>query len=104
MNLIYHKGLDKTWFGQSVSYQLANVGSEISRTINWLRKDREDYAEISFFRALELVDLTVEDPKNRQRLKEILRVREGLVEAKLSNKLTSDWLKYFDTFALAARN
>lgn len=106
MNLIYHKNLDiKKWFRQTISFQMANVGSEISRTINWRKKGRADYAELSFDRALELLDLTATDPKNRERLREILRSRELLVGWYLKNDTGSDasWMKYFNTFAYFAR-
>ncbi|MEK7096565.1 MAG: hypothetical protein AAB881_01275 [Patescibacteria group bacterium] len=101
MNLYYHKNLRLDhWFAQTVSYQMANIGSEISRTINWRNKGRFDYMEVSFERALELLDLTVTDPKNRKRLKELLRSRELLAKWYLDRDTRSDnhWMRYFNTF------
>lgn len=109
MNLIYHKNLDQNqWFQQSLSYQLGNVGSEVSRTLNWLNKGKKEHANLAFERALELFDLTVADPKNKKRLKEILRTRELFAEWFLtclqSEKVAdNNWLKYFDAYGYYAR-
>jgi Protein of unknown function (DUF5674) len=84
---------------------MANIGSEVFRTISW--RDRNgDYGRNALYRALELLDLTVEDPKNTDRLKEILRVREALVDYFMyDNEYQStdeQWQKYFHQFNLAA--
>ena len=88
--------------------QLANVGSEVYRTINWRNKDNLDYSNKAFERALELLDFTITDPKNRSRLKELTRVRECLVDYFMYDNIygSSDekWEKYFYAFAYAARN
>lgn len=60
--------------------QMANIGSEVERTIKWKNKNNAEYSRMAFDRALELLDFTVADRKNRMRLKEILRVREALVD------------------------
>lgn len=60
----------------------------------------------AFERALELIDLTVADPKNRRRLREILRTREALVDHFVYDNIyqTTDdiWQKYFFAFNYAA--
>jgi len=43
--------------------QMANLGSEVFRTINWRKKGSEDDSQRAFFRALELLDLTIADKK-----------------------------------------
>ncbi len=60
--------------------QLANVGSDVLRAINWKKKDGTQDSQLAFERSLELFDLTIADPKNRKRLKEILRAREAWVD------------------------
>jgi hypothetical protein len=60
--------------------QIANVGSEVERTISWKSKGREDVSWRAFDRAIELLDPTIADAKNRKRLKELLRVRELLAD------------------------
>ena len=60
--------------------QLANIGSEISRAINWWEKNKE-YFKLAFYRALELLSLTLADPKNKgRRLRELCRAKELLVD------------------------
>jgi len=85
--------------------QLANVGSDVERTIQWKRKGNLEYSQKAFERVLELLDLTVADPKNKRRLKEVLRVREVLVDHFVyDNEYASSdesWQKYFYHFNYA---
>lgn len=95
-----HKELAQgRWFNMAIAEQLANVGSEIERTILWKNKNNRDYSDKAFVRALELLDLTAEDMKNKSHLKEILRLREALVDYFVfDNKFSSSddlWRKYF---------
>jgi hypothetical protein len=87
--------------------QMANIGSEIERALAWRAKGRPDYGIRAFERALELLDLTVSDPKNRGRLRELLRVREALADHFwFDNSYRSSdqaWQSYFRFFLLAAR-
>ncbi len=103
-----HKQLaEGRWFKFTLAEQLANIGSEVERTISWKNKNNSDYSNKAFERALELLDLTVEDAKNKFRLKEILRLREALVDYFLFDNqfYSSDelWRKYFYSFNFAAR-
>src|SRR4030042_3897379 len=102
-----HKNLaEGKWFKLTLVEQLANVGSEVQRAINWREKNKE-YSRKAFERALELLDITVADGKNRKRLKEILRLREALADyfAFRNSYQSSDesWQKYFTAFNWAAR-
>lgn len=94
------------WQELSFFEQMANIGSEVERTINW-RESKPDYSQKAFERALELLDLTVADPKNRFRLRELLRAREALVDYfKFDNLYGSSdqkWRNYFYAFNYAAR-
>ena len=60
------------WKELSFFEQMANIGSEVERTIQWKKKNNEDYSRRAFERTLELLDLTIADPKNKKRLKELL--------------------------------
>lgn len=107
MKIIYHKGLTlKQWFSKSIFEQMANIGSEVERTIKWRSKDPK-YSQVAFERCLELVDLTASDPKNKNRLKEILRTREVLVDYFIGKNIyrSSDklWQNYFYGYNFAAR-
>jgi hypothetical protein len=103
-----HKELSAgRWFELSLVEQMANIGSEIERAITWKKKGNKEYTIRAFERALELLDLSVADQKNRLRLREILRVREVLVDFffyencyKSTDRL---WQGYFLGFAFAAR-
>lgn len=103
----FHKDLSPTrWFKMSIFEQMANIGSEVYRAISWREKDKK-LSKGAFWRALELIDLTVEDPKNKKRLKEILRMREALVDYFVGDNqyrsTAESWNKYFYSFNYAAR-
>ncbi len=107
MNL-QHEGLaDGRWEQFSLIEQLANIGSDVHRAINWKKRGRGDYAHRAAERALELFDLTLSDPKNRGRLKEVARAREMFADYffGLNDYNTTDesWIKYFFSFNYAAR-
>ena len=89
--------------------QLGNVGSEISRAERWKLRNPE-LSRGAFYRALELLDLTLADPRLRQsraRLREIARAREVVADFYAGpNQYGSSGpslQKYFDAYALAAR-
>ena len=86
--------------------QMANVGSEVFRTISW-RKKNSDYSNKAFDRSLELLDMTIDDVKNRGRLKELARLREVLADYFVfDNEYKSNddlWEKYFYSFNYAER-
>lgn len=105
---IQHKELaNGRWNELSLTEQLANVGSEVERTMSWKKKGNAEYSRMAFERALELLDLSLGDQKNFARLREIARVREGLVDYFLAKNeyASSDeiWKKYFYAFTFAAR-
>ena len=68
------------WNLLSFSEQMANIGSEIERTIAWKSKAQPERSRRAFERALELLDLTIADSRNRKRLRELFRVREALAD------------------------
>jgi len=94
------------WFSLSLVEQLANVGSDIERAIHWQGKGNAEYGGRAFERALELLDLTIADEKNRLRLRELTRLREALADYFwFDNRYGStdeSWQKYFHVFAYAA--
>lgn len=105
--MIIHKELaGGKWFNLSLVEQLANVGSDVIRTIKWNLKKNEARSRHALNRALELLNLTAADPKNKHRLKEILRIRETLIDYFIfTNTYSSSdkqWEKYFYSFNYAA--
>jgi hypothetical protein len=97
------------WWQMSLIEQMGNVGSEISRAVRWTGRN-PDLARNAFHRALELLDLTLDDPRHRQsppRLREIARTREVVVDyfegSNDYHSTAASLQKYFDAFARAAR-
>jgi len=77
---VYHKELQERWHTLNLMEQLANVGSEVERALNWKEKCNIEYSALAFDRALELLDYTTEGMKDFYRLKELKRLREVLVD------------------------
>lgn len=105
MNYQHQKLAAGKWRKMSFFEQMANIGSEVFRTIKWKGKDKEN-SRLAFERALELFDLTLTDPKNKKGLKEIARAREIFVDFILKNTYHStekSWHNYFYAFNYAAR-
>jgi hypothetical protein len=107
MNVI-HKDLFQSgrWTKLSLVEQMANIGADVGRTIQWKEKGDLQASKQAFFRALELIDFTTADSKNKGRLREILRVREFLADYFVGNNqygFTDDaWQRYFYYFGYAA--
>ena len=95
------------WHTLTLSEQLGNIGSEVSRALRWKNKDENLYTN-AIDRALELLDMTTSDPRWRMRLKELLRARELLLDAAEGGTAyhtsLQDLESYFFSFALAARS
>ncbi len=103
-----HKDLAAGRWGKlSFLEQMANIGSEVGRALNWRTKKNADYSQKAFERTLELIDLTLENNVNFAHLKEITRMREAIVDYFLgANQFMStdvSWKKYFSHFTYAAR-
>jgi hypothetical protein len=97
------------WHQLSLAEQLGNIGSEISRAVRWSGRN-DQLARGALERALELFDLTLDDPRHRQslpRLREIARAREVVVDffdgPNEYRSTAADLQKYFDAYALAVR-
>lgn len=104
--MFFHKDLTKEkWESLSIFEQMANMGAEFGRAENWKVKDKK-LSEAAFFRGLELLDTTITDKKNRKRLKELLRLREMLLDYFYFDNIygSSDqkWNDYFYNFNYAA--
>ena len=107
MNAPQHQNLAAGhWRDFSLMEQLANVGSEVERALSW-RSRQAAYGQAAFERSLELLDLTLADPKNVGRLKEVARAREVWVDffsgANIYGSSEQSWHAYFWPFTYAAR-
>jgi hypothetical protein len=88
--------------------QLGNVGSEVVRAFRGYEQGRANRFEPALARALELFDLTANDPRWRgHRCREVLRAREQFCRVFFDEAVEpglADYLrKYFLQFAVAAR-
>lgn len=110
MTRLQHRDLASgRWGTLTLAEQLGHVGSEISRALRWQDRDAAR-ADAAFARALELMDLTLDDPRHRRlpaRLRELARTREVIVDFFAGPNVFGTTARalqaYFDAFALAAR-
>ena len=110
MTIVRHREMAAgRWWELTLAEQMGHVGSEVSRTLRWKSRDA-NIALRAMHRALELIDLTLADPRCRRsvaRLREIARAREvfvDFVEGSNQYRSTGDSLqRYFDAYAVASR-
>ncbi len=99
----HHKELTlERWSQFSFNEQMANIGTEIGRTMQWKIKDASK-SMACFERGLELLDLTIEDKKNHDgKLKELCILREVLVDYFVADNVyhstDKQWSDYFYGF------
>lgn len=104
-----HKQLaEGGWEKLTFFEQMGNVGSEVSRALNWHHKDKTNF-QAAFDRALELLWLTINWAQNNDPIKlgELTRVYETLgdyfVGENQYQTSTKFWQDYFLAFGIAAR-
>jgi len=105
---IIHKHLAQgKWFTLSLMEQLGNIGSEVERVIQAKQQNNPEKMIRAFYRVLDLIDLTLSDPRFKKRLKEIARTREVLCDVFVGENVYHVSLeslsKYFLSFGMAAR-
>ena len=97
------------WFTFSLAAQLGNVGSEYERALSWKKRGDKNRFEHAFARLLELLDLTISDPRwKNHRLRELTRLREVICD-ELYNEVSEfrhpcDLRQYFLYFGILARS
>jgi len=86
--------------------QMANIGSEVERSINWKNKNNNEYRQKAIERAFELLNLTIASQQKQKKLKELTRLHEMLVDYFFGQNQYSStsklWQKYFYSFNYAA--
>ena len=94
MKLHYHPHLTvERWRTFSWDKRLLNIGSELIRAKNAVKKNDDEARKGAFERALELTDLTIEagtDGKTPGFLRELLRFREMLASFYISPEKKED--------------
>ncbi len=105
MSVVHRELAAGRWFELPLVDQMANIGSEIERAIAW-RDRNETNSRAAFHRGLELLNLTIADPRHRHRLRELTRLREALADSfAFDNRYRStdeSWHRYFHAFTYAA--
>jgi hypothetical protein len=104
----HHQALaDGRWQKLTLAEQLGNIGSEVGRAARSFQKDDARFKG-AVERALELFDLTLEDPRWTGRRREIARAREVFSDAISGGSQYRTSLQeleqYFMYFAILARN
>ena len=79
-NIQHKKQSEGDWQKKSFLEQMANIGSEVYRAMNWRNKGNEEYAQLAFIRALELFDLSKGSKLTYPQYRELLRMREMWVD------------------------
>jgi hypothetical protein len=105
MQFQHHSLSQGRWFDFSLVEQLANIGSEINRLIK-AKNDKKKF-DAAVLRALELFDLTAQDLRWKNNIKEVLRAREVFCDIIFGDNqyqtTLEDLNKYFFYFALLSR-
>ncbi len=69
---------ERRWRGLTFYHQMGNIASELSRAIKFRDQNDLEHMNSSLGRLLELIYLTIDDEKNRPRLRELCRFKEVL--------------------------
>lgn len=97
-----------TWMKLTFSQQMANIGAEVGRALKWKSKNKKVLQDKAFFRALDLLQLTMAVHHSGSVLKELCRVKEQLIDHVMFDnqwQSTEDsWNQYFYHFNKVARS
>jgi hypothetical protein len=95
------------WFSMTLAEQMGNIGSEVHRLMLSENRDQKRF-DSAMDRTLELIDLTLSDPRWKKGYKEIARVREILCDIYFGENQYDTTIgaldNYFFWFGIEARN
>ena len=105
MNLVHSAETKANWSKYPITYQMGNVGSEVSRALKWSEKGNLPRAAKAIDRALELFDFTIlANVKSHARLTEILKAREEFCDYFFGGNTwhtdPATMQKYYDGFVM----
>ena len=105
LNYIHGNVVRQNWKNYPITYQMGNIGSEVSRSLKWKENGNNSRADKAIDRALELFDLTIEaNTKNHARLTEVLKARDEFCDYFFNNNsYHTDPFKmqrYYDGFVM----
>lgn len=90
------------WHTLSLFEQMAHIGTEVERALNWQTKADPAAAQAAFYRALDLIDLSLGDPKYHGKYKELTRMREVVCDyftnQRLYHSSPQSIRRYFEPF------
>ena len=107
LNHIHSAEAQKDWQTRPITYQMGNIGSEVSRSLKWHIKN-PTRADKAIDRALELFDFTIAaNTANHARLTEVLKAREEFCDYFFNNNSQhtdpTKMQKYYDGFVMMER-
>lgn len=92
----------KTWYEMPVTLQISNIGSEVGRAIRYKNKDNQQRMIMFCEKAIEFLQLSISDPKNKHRKQEFEFCIEELKDYFMGENVyqTTDEMlkKYYDAF------
>ena len=105
INYIHSEKTRRDWDEHPITYQMGNIGSEVSRSLKWTAKGNTKRADAAIDRALELFDFTIAaNVKSPSRLREVLIAREEFCDYFFGdNSWHTDptkMQKYYDGFVM----
>ena len=105
LEYIHSDAARKDWQMRPITYQMGNIGSEVSRSLKWTAKGNTSRAAKAIDRALELFDFTIEaNIDNHARLTEVLKARDEFCDYFFGgNTYHTDPIvmqKYYDGFVI----
>lgn len=96
------------WFKYTLPEQMSNIAAEVHNFINAGHRaaeepGSEDYSDFYFNKAISYIDIIEEDPKNRNRIRELEDCKKELVLLKAGilseSYVTKYWGSYTDACA-----
>ena len=105
--LAHHQDLYQYWKKQSLPFQIANIGSEVSRSLK--NRNNPNRFQAAYARALELFDLTIKCETERGHeagITEISLAKAEFCDYFNQNSFNTDpekMMRYYDQFATLAR-
>jgi len=97
----------ENWSSMSLSAQMGNIGSEVGRALKWQAKNPQVFIN-TMNRAIELFDLTLMDPRWKNRLREVGRAKEVFLDMTIGDNIyggsRGSLENYFNHFGFCARN
>jgi len=90
------------WFRLCLFEQMSNVGCDLDRAVRLRDKGKIEQSRIVFNYTLNLLQLTIDDPKHNSYCDELIRVKNALIDYFLGNNendiIDEEWYDYFIIF------